>query len=172
MMTTDKLQPGEIANLADHTALQKREAHAAAMRAIAGLLDELRTCLSGARLQGLPRLSRFSISAYHGVRLRRKDPASPLDLPDGASGWGPEALVLNADGELVVARQNEHGEVNEREAGVGDLKAEDLQTVTAGIFSALQYARNYAQERGEVLGRITDFANDLGGMLRDRRGRR
>jgi len=168
-MTTDKLKPGAVADLAAHVQGRKEIARKAAMESIAALLEELRQCLGGTSLVGLPRLSMRSASGYHGVRLRIKDPAEPLPIPDGRAGWGAEALVLNADGELVVARQNDLGEVNERPAAPGDIMAEDLRAVTNGVHAALQYARQHAQRRVDVLDGIAHLADDLGNLLRGRR---
>jgi len=134
--TTASLGIDAATEAIDELAAIKSRAREASVRAIRGMMRALRDGLRGSTLRGVPNLA-LSTTPYRAVRVRCKAIDVPLDCALG-TGWGEKALCINLAGELVFARRNGRGDVQEWAVLDEELLAEDAEDVAEALVAMLK----------------------------------
>jgi hypothetical protein len=94
---------------------------------VAGLISTI------ARLRGAPNLA-SSTNPYRGYLVRAKKSDKGLPFPRrGSDGFGREQLVLTEEGQVVMARRNEDGDVNARFPDPSEFTADDAEHLAETI---------------------------------------
>jgi hypothetical protein len=143
----------------------REQARRDAWPTIAVMVSQLVEAMGGATLRGLPNLA-SSAAAYRGLHVRATNSGKALDFPRVDRGsttapWGRETLILNMRCELVMARANDLGEVEERPATAEDVLAEDVENVAETITEACELHLEAAARATAVYDDITQLANRL-----------
>lgn len=155
----------------DAAQLERKAARMAwedAVRQIFQLEKHFLQAFDGARLRGLPNLGNGE-DAYFGINVRKKSPGDllkdPTRNPDCiGEDVGPEALCINKEGQLVMARMTQE-DLEERPVESRDLQSSDLRSVSSSYLIAAKLHLAKCAKDEERWAGVTRLAQEIEATL-------